>query len=40
MEGKDKRAVPDEALGEGPAADMPIRAFPRAVRPPDTFWCP
>jgi 6-phosphogluconolactonase len=40
IEGKDKRAVPDRELGEGPATNMPIRAFPRAVRPPAIFWCP
>lgn len=40
IEGADKRAVLDRALGEGPATEMPIRAFLRAARPPDIFWCP
>ena len=40
IEGTDKRAVLDKALGEGPAIDMPVRAFLRSARPPDIFWCP
>jgi 6-phosphogluconolactonase len=40
IEGTDKRAVLDKALGEGPVTDMPIRAFLRAARPPDIFCCP
>lgn len=40
IEGVEKRAVLDRALGEGPATQMPVRAFLRAARPPDIFWCP
>lgn len=39
IEGANKRTVLEAALGEGPVADMPIRAFLRAARPPDIFWC-
>ena len=40
IEGEDKRAVLAKAQGEGPAADMPIRAVLRASRPLDIFWAP
>lgn len=40
IEGANKRTVLEKALGEGPVAEMPIRAFLRAARPPDVFWCP
>lgn len=41
IEGPAKRAVLATALGEGPIADMPIRAVLRAApRPLDVLWCP
>lgn len=40
IEGQAKRPVLAKALGEGPAADMPIRAVLRADRPLDIYWCP
>ncbi|MDQ0511363.1 6-phosphogluconolactonase [Ancylobacter amanitiformis] len=40
IEGAAKRPVLEKALGEGPAADMPIRAVLRAARPLAIYWCP
>ena len=40
IEGEAKRPVLEQALGEGPATDMPIRAVLRAPRPLDIFWAP
>lgn len=40
IQGEAKRKVLDQALGDGPVETLPIRAFLRAKRPPDIFWCP
>ncbi|MFK8254014.1 6-phosphogluconolactonase [Ancylobacter terrae] len=40
IEGDAKRPVLDAALGEGPVAEMPVRAVLRAPNPPAIFWCP
>ncbi|MHB1104134.1 MAG: 6-phosphogluconolactonase [Devosia sp.] len=41
IEGEDKEKVLEQALGEGPVADMPVRAFLRQTQTPLTvFWCP
>lgn len=41
IEGEDKRAALDAALGAGPAAAMPIRAALRQHRVPvEIYWCP
>lgn len=40
LEGKEKRAVLNAALGEGPVEAMPIRAILRSQRPATLYWCP
>ena len=40
IEGREKRAVLDAALEDGPIEDMPIRAFLRAKAPIILYWCP
>ncbi|MBS9475994.1 6-phosphogluconolactonase [Ancylobacter sp. VKM B-3255] len=40
IEGEAKRPVLAQAMEDGPATDMPIRAVLRAKRPLDIFWCP
>jgi 6-phosphogluconolactonase len=39
IEGPDKRATLDKALGEGPIEDMPIRAVLRGAAPVTLYWC-
>ncbi len=41
IEGEEKVATLDKALGEGPVEDMPVRAILRQTQTPLTiFWCP
>ena len=40
IEGAEKRSVLGEALAEGPAEDMPVRAVLRAKTPVTLYWCP
>ncbi len=40
IEGDEKAAVLDTALGEGPVEDMPIRAVLRSGAPVTVYWCP
>ena len=40
IEGDEKAAVLDKALGDGPVEDMPIRAVLRAGAPLAIYWCP
>jgi len=40
IEGEQKAAVLDKALGDGPVADMPIRAVLRSGAPLAVYWCP
>lgn len=40
IEGADKKAVLDKALGDGPAEDMPVRAVLRSATPVTLYWCP
>jgi len=40
IEGREKRAVLDSALEDGPTEDMPIRAFLKARVPVTLYWCP
>ena len=40
IEGEEKAAVLDTALGEGPVADMPIRAVLRSGHAVNVYWCP
>ena len=40
IEGAEKAEVLDKALGEGPVADMPIRAVLRSGRDVTVYWCP
>ena len=40
IEGEEKAAVLDKALGEGPVEDMPIRAVLRSDAPLAIYWCP
>lgn len=40
IEGEEKAEVLDAALGEGPIADMPIRAVLRSGEPVIVYWCP
>lgn len=40
IEGEEKAAVLDAALGDGPVADMPIRAVLRSGAPVSVYWCP
>lgn len=40
IEGDEKARVLDEALGDGPVADMPIRAVLRSGAPLSVYWCP
>lgn len=39
IEGPDKRAALDKALGEGPIEEMPIRALLRSAAPLTLYWC-
>ena len=39
IEGPDKRKVLDRALGEGPIADLPVRAILRSRTPTTLYWC-
>lgn len=39
IEGPEKRATLDKALGEGPIEDMPIRAILRSTAPVTLYWC-
>ncbi len=40
IEGDEKAAVLDKALGDGPVEDMPIRAVLRSGAPLAVYWCP
>lgn len=41
IEGEEKEKVLEQALGEGPIEDMPVRAILRQTQTPLTvFWCP
>ena len=40
IEGDEKAEVLDKALGDGPVADMPIRAVLRSGAPVTVYWCP
>jgi 6-phosphogluconolactonase len=40
IEGEEKASVLDAALGDGPVADMPIRAVLRSGAPVAVYWCP
>lgn len=41
IEGAEKAAVLQAALGEGPTEDLPLRAVLRHRRsPPEVYWCP
>ncbi|ODT83441.1 MAG: 6-phosphogluconolactonase [Pelagibacterium sp. SCN 64-44] len=40
IEGAEKAEVLDEALGEGPVADMPVRAVLRSGAPISVYWSP
>jgi hypothetical protein len=40
IEGDEKAAVLDKALGDGPVEEMPVRAVLRADRPMTVYWCP
>lgn len=40
IEGADKKRVLDQALGEGPEADMPVRAVLRGATPVTLYWSP
>lgn len=41
IEGAEKRAVYEEALGEGPEEEMPVRAILRNdIQVPQVYWCP
>lgn len=40
IEGDEKAAVLDKALGDGPVEDMPVRAVLRANAPVTVYWCP
>jgi 6-phosphogluconolactonase len=40
IEGEEKAAVLDTALGEGPVEDMPIRAVLRSGHAVNVYWCP
>ena len=39
IEGPEKRKVLDQALADGPIADMPVRAVLRAKTPLTLYWC-
>jgi 6-phosphogluconolactonase len=40
IEGKEKKAVLETALADGPVEDMPVRALLRSGRPVIVFWAP
>jgi 6-phosphogluconolactonase len=40
IEGEEKAAVLEAALGDGPVADLPIRAVLRSGAPLSVYWCP
>jgi 6-phosphogluconolactonase len=40
IEGEEKAAVLDTALGEGPILDMPVRAVLRSGHAVNVYWCP
>lgn len=40
IEGEEKAAVLDTALGDGPTEDMPIRAVLRSGHAVNVYWCP
>jgi 6-phosphogluconolactonase len=40
IEGEEKANVLEAALGEGPVAEMPIRAVLRSGAPVTVYWCP
>ena len=40
IEGEEKKAVLGQALADGPAEDMPVRAVLRSGRPVKVFWAP
>lgn len=40
IEGDEKANVLDAALGDGPVADMPVRAVLRSGAPVTVYWCP
>ncbi|MFD2648621.1 6-phosphogluconolactonase [Devosia albogilva] len=40
VEGEEKAATLDQALGDGPVEDMPVRAVLRSGQPVTVFWCP
>jgi 6-phosphogluconolactonase len=40
IEGTEKKTVLEKALGEGPTAEMPVRAVLRSTTPMTLYWCP
>jgi 6-phosphogluconolactonase len=40
IEGEEKAATLEKALGEGPVEDMPVRAVLRSGHPVSVYWCP
>lgn len=40
IEGEEKASVLEQALGDGPVEDMPIRAVLRSDRDISVYWCP
>jgi 6-phosphogluconolactonase len=40
IEGEEKAAVLDTALGDGPVEDMPVRAVLRSGHAVNVYWCP
>jgi 6-phosphogluconolactonase len=40
IEGDEKAGVLEKALGDGPVAEMPVRAVLRADRDMTVYWCP
>jgi 6-phosphogluconolactonase len=40
IEGQEKAEVLDQALGDGPVEDLPIRAVLRSGHPVNVYWCP
>jgi 6-phosphogluconolactonase len=40
IEGAEKKQVLKQALGDGPAEDMPVRAVLRSQAPVTLYWCP
>ena len=40
IEGEEKAATLERALGEGPVEDMPVRAVLHSGQPVNIYWCP